>query len=117
MTAYLLEHAWLGTPSASPGPVPGPAPGVATDVLVRVADGRFTAVEPGGPPPPPPAGRPPPPPPPPLPGGAPEPPRFLRREGAQFRERSSWTLPGECLQLEVLHDGAAFLATRWALPR
>ena len=39
MTAYHLEHAWLG-PAASGN-------GTATDVLVRVVDGRFTAVQPG----------------------------------------------------------------------
>ncbi|MDP3966864.1 MAG: formimidoylglutamate deiminase [Nocardioides sp.] len=36
MTAYLLEHAWLG------------GPGTARNVRVEVADGRFTRVEPGG---------------------------------------------------------------------
>lgn len=35
MTAYLLEHAWLG------------GPGVVGDVRVEIADGRFTSVEPG----------------------------------------------------------------------
>ena len=47
MTAYLLEHAWLGSTGPAPGVASGPATGVASDVLVRVADGRFTAVEPG----------------------------------------------------------------------
>ncbi len=38
MTAYVLEHAWLGDPVAA-DPV--------ADVLVRVEAGRFTAVDPG----------------------------------------------------------------------
>ena len=44
MTAYHLEHAWLG-PTARPGTAH--AGEVAHDVLVRVEDGRFTVVQPG----------------------------------------------------------------------